>query len=71
MIDADAAGHGWFLDPTPALDEEFDSAGDSSMTQMDLLTAIMHEMGHVLGFDHGEAGLMFEALASGRRQSAL
>jgi hypothetical protein len=25
-LDADAAGHGWFLDPTPAIGEEFDLA---------------------------------------------
>ena len=25
---ADAAGHGWFVDPTPATDEEFASSGD-------------------------------------------
>ena len=27
VLDGDAAGHGWFVDPTPALDEEFASAG--------------------------------------------
>jgi hypothetical protein len=54
-IDDDAAGHGWFVDSTPADDSEFrhsrakpasDGYGD-----MDLLTVVLHEFGHVLGLD--------------------
>jgi hypothetical protein len=41
---------------------------------MDLLTAIMHEMGHVLGLDdlddsHHDVELMTESLATGRRRT--
>ena len=58
-IDDDAAGYGWFVDPTPGDDAEFAAvAGTSSLTapadtaaaqHADLLTAVMHEMGQVLG----------------------
>ena len=27
VLDADAAGHGWFIDTTPLADEEFDATG--------------------------------------------
>lgn len=59
-IDRDAAGYGWFIDPTPSDDAEFTSIdGSSSLTAMegtaaanrvDLLTTVMHEMGHLLGY---------------------
>jgi hypothetical protein len=59
-IDVDAAGYGWFVDETPAEDEEFAlvralgeleaSQGDAA-NQMDLLTVLAHELGHLLGHD--------------------
>jgi len=68
-IDDDAAGYGWFVDPTPSDDAEFvkvlgsDSLaaqkGTSAATRVDLLTTVMHEMGHVLGYDDTSSdGLM-------------
>ncbi|MCE5268513.1 MAG: M36 family metallopeptidase [Planctomycetaceae bacterium] len=59
MIDSDAAGHGWFIDQTPLLDEEFryDSAASqrsidpAALDRIDLLTVVMHELGHVAGLD--------------------
>jgi hypothetical protein len=36
---------------------------------MDLLTAIQHEVGHVLGYAHDE-GVMHETLSPGTRQLA-
>lgn len=62
-LDRTAAGHGWFLDPTPHDDVEFRfvhglsqwvAQGQSpAFGRIDLLTTVMHEMGHVLGFsDH-------------------
>ena len=58
-IDDDAAGFGWFVDPTPGDDAEFTSvegtpslaapADTAAAQRADLLTAVMHEMGHVLG----------------------
>jgi hypothetical protein len=62
LIDHNAAGHGWFVDSTPASDEEFTiraSAGEllaqsssAALLRIDLLTVLMHELGHVLGFEH-------------------
>jgi hypothetical protein len=78
-IDVSAAGHGWFVDATPYYDEEFhqNDSGDlvleaikdsEAAGRMDLLTVVMHELGHVLGFDHTEAeGLMDETLEVGVR----
>ena len=79
LIDRDAAGFGWFIDPTPADDLEFaavpgphalTAANDSAAAQrVDLLTAVMHEMGHVLGFEHSDASdLMYSSLSLGTRR---
>jgi len=51
FIDLDAAGYGWFVDDTPEDDVEFDTIDSEADGKMDLLTAVMHEMGHVLGYD--------------------
>ncbi|MHC4092378.1 MAG: beta strand repeat-containing protein, partial [Planctomycetota bacterium] len=45
-IDHDAAGHGWFIDASNA---------SVASGRMDLLTAVMHELGHVLGKTHADA----------------
>jgi hypothetical protein len=60
-LDSDAAGWGWFLDPTPADDTEYgELAGSESLAarsdtaaanRIDLLTTVMHEMGHLVGYD--------------------
>ncbi len=68
LIDSNAAGYGWFIDPTPADDSEF--ANGSGPSGVDLLTVVMHEMGHVLGFNdlYPEANLlMSETLDTGER----
>ncbi len=84
-LDADAAGYGWFLDGTPWDNAEFpitaedgelladDFSGASG--RMDLLTAVMHELGHVLGLtDLSSAGdaadLMYETLPTGVRRTS-
>jgi hypothetical protein len=84
LIDVDAAGYGWFVDATPDDDTEFRTNGvDDALVaklsskaagNMDLLTTVMHELGHVLGFvdlDTGmdAADLMFEALTAGVRRA--
>lgn len=82
LLDADAAGHGWFVDATPSANEEFTpdpsgtlvATGDSSAAgRMDLLTVVMHELGHVLGIDdlHDEDDaeqIMAHELAPGVRK---
>ncbi|NEV00908.1 hypothetical protein [Bradyrhizobium uaiense] len=60
-IDTAAAGHGWYIDPTPSDNFEFTHALNASGTDLltdsstaaaghlDLLTTVTHELGHVLG----------------------
>jgi uncharacterized delta-60 repeat protein len=68
-VSPNAAGWGWFVDPTPRGDTEFTTAGDQGeQNRMDLLTVLMHEMGHALGLDHDGGGVMQEALTPGTRR---
>ncbi|WP_375412919.1 VCBS domain-containing protein [uncultured Bradyrhizobium sp.] len=84
-IDVDAAGHGWFVDPTPNDNSEFAHAANAAGTDLytdpsnaaaghlDLLTAVSHEMGHVLGLDDSTAAsdvndLMYISLVDGERR---
>ncbi|MBW2278868.1 MAG: hypothetical protein JRF63_15350, partial [Deltaproteobacteria bacterium] len=58
VIDTDAAGRGWFVDPTPLGHEEFveqvpgslfeAADGGPAEDRVDLLTVMAHELGHVL-----------------------
>jgi hypothetical protein len=68
-LDDDAAGWGWFVDRTPWEDSEFTTPGDQGeQNHMDLLTVLMHEMGHVLGLDHDADGVMQDTLPAGTRR---
>src|SRR5262249_42972257 len=59
LMDVNAGGCGWFIDPTPADNTEFSSTaqatdlravpGSPAFGRMDLLTVVTHELGHVLG----------------------
>jgi hypothetical protein len=61
-LSTSAAGHGWFLDPTPADNSEFlptsnpnewiAKAGNAADGKMDMLSVLLHEYGHALGLDH-------------------
>jgi hypothetical protein len=77
LIDRNAAGRGWFVDPTPDTDAEFSfpvggrTSASNALERVDLLTAVLHELGHVLGFDHGSDsfdGLMLDELRAGVRR---
>ena len=67
-LDDNATGWGWFIDSTPSDDSEFLNADNQGeMHRMDLLSVLMHEMGHLLGHDHDDEGVMAETLAAGTR----
>ena len=81
FIDDDAAGYGWFVDDTPADDDEFSvvagsnsstaSSGTSTAVKVDLLTVVMHEMGHTLGYDDTTTeSIMNVTLSLGVRRTA-
>jgi hypothetical protein len=68
-IDSDAAGHGWFVDETPLDDAEFSNGtatlASTAHDRMDLLSVLMHEYAHVLGFEADSQ--LGEALDAGSR----
>lgn len=74
-VDANAADYGWFVDQTPLESEEFRNrrgeffARDNGLAErrMDLLTVVLHELGHVLGRST-PTWLMQETLSAGRRK---
>jgi hypothetical protein len=81
-IDRDAAGHGWFVDPTPASDGEFAALGSNrslqavdprAVDQIDLLTVVEHELGHIAGLSDLDAladDVMSGVLGIGVRRNA-
>ncbi len=82
-IDRDAGGYGWFVDSTPMDDAEFGNTvshlrrytdpKDAPAGRMDLLTALMHEMGHRVGLcdsysSMARDSLMYGYLTKGERR---
>ena len=82
-VDNTAAGHGWFVDRTPTDDSEFNmhyvTAGQATSSasvtygRVDLLTVMLHELGHILGrADLSESStnsLMLGTLPDGTRRT--
>jgi len=76
VLDHDAAGHGWYVDPTPWEHGEFggmqsggDATNSAAADRIDLLTTLTHEFGHLLGFDDSRQlnHVMHHELEVGRR----
>jgi hypothetical protein len=75
-ISASAAGWGWYIDPTPYDDSEFQvpladgraaTPASPAYGEMDLLTVVMHELAHIVGYGDTTSGLMAEDLPAGTR----
>ncbi len=78
-LDRDAAGYGWFIDATPFDDDEFARQAATELVaesnseaagRYDLLSVVIHELGHVLGLEDIAAGdVMTGVLQLGMRRS--
>ncbi|BCU78627.1 hypothetical protein llg_33420 [Luteolibacter sp. LG18] len=80
-VDRKAGGNGWYVDSSPMEDSGFAGASTRLYTsptgeaagRMDLLTAMLHEMGHALGLDDSyrsedRDNLMYGYLTKGERR---
>ena len=78
-LDTTAAGHGWYIDYTPFLNDEYlptsnplewiAKPGSEAEGKMDLLTVLLHEYGHAHGLEHSgdPHALMSTTLQAGVR----
>tara|TARA_R110002111_G_scaffold177181_1_gene243203 strand:- start:6646 stop:12345 length:5700 start_codon:yes stop_codon:yes gene_type:complete len=76
-LDINAAGYGWFVDQTPMDHSEFVWSSDLTLIALpdheaefliDLRTVILHELGHLVGYQHNKEGIMHESLTLGERK---
>jgi len=75
LVDEDAAGYGWFVDATPYDDSEFQrvvaenelqaEGRSAAVGRVDLLTAVTHEIGHLLGLGDVPPGLIANNIMTG------
>ncbi|MFN3153329.1 peptidylprolyl isomerase [Bremerella sp.] len=75
-LDHNAAGWGWFVDSTPLDSSEFGTSENGRLLatsnsaasgKIDLVSVLMHELGHVAGLEHTPDGLMSAIILPGER----
>ena len=81
-LDRNAAGYGWFVDPTPSQSEEFSRVARGQMLRatdpravdrIDLLSVVAHELGHIAGLadlNPLAASVMGDTLDPGTRSTS-
>ncbi len=73
VIDVDAAESGWYVDETPADDSEFTGSTMGEVEGIDLLSVVVHEMGHIIGLQDvyesaDSTNVMFGWVGEGERR---
>ena len=73
VIDDNGAGYGWSIDSTPSCDDGIGLEGPvcPTPTQVDLLTVVMHEQGHVLGLVDLDADTFYNDLMAASLEPGL
>jgi hypothetical protein len=73
LLDANAAGYGWFVDSTPTQDQEFTNGaaplGSPAANRIDLLSAVTLGLAQLIGLDLASPGLHNAVLGPGVRKT--